>query len=90
MDSSRNNKDQQRYTMRTHQWLHYPRIVCYQKRKNINTRYQFIRELVRNGEVHLKPCKSSDQLADIFTKTLVIDVFEFHKINLGVTSLAET
>ena len=45
---------------------------------------------MRNGEVHLKPCKSGDQLADIFTKPLAIDVFEFHKINFGVVSLAET
>ena len=43
-----------------------------------------------NGEVHLKPCKSSDQLADIFTKSLEKDVFEFHRRNLGVVSLAET
>eukprot|EP00253_Pinus_taeda_P025270 PITA_25270 len=39
-----------------------------QKSKHTNTRYHFIRELVRNGEVHLKPGKSSDQLANIFTK----------------------
>ena len=36
--------------------------VFHQKSKHIDTRYHFIRELVRNGEVHLKPCKSSDQL----------------------------
>ena len=64
--------------------------VFHQKSKHIDTRYHFIRELVSNGEVHLKPCKSSDQLADIFTKPLAIDVFEFHKRNLGVVSLAET
>ena len=52
--------------------------VFHQKRKHIGTRYHFIRELVSNGEVHLKPCKSSDQLANIFTKPLVIDLFDFH------------
>jgi len=45
---------------------------------------------VRNGEVHVKPCKSSGQLADIFTKSLSQDVFEFHRRNLGVVSLVET
>lgn len=43
-----------------------------------------------NGEVHLKLCKSSDQLSDIFTKPLEKEVFEFHRRNLGVVSLAET
>jgi len=37
-----------------------------------------------------KPCKSSDQLVDIFTKSLAQDVFEFHRTNMGVVSLAET
>ena len=43
-----------------------------------------------NAKVHLKPYKYSDQLADIFTKSLAKDVFEFHRRNLGVVSLAET
>ena len=64
--------------------------VFRKKRRHIDTRYHFIRELVRNGEVHLKPCKSSDQMADIFTKPLEKYVFEFHKRNLDVVSLAET
>ena len=64
--------------------------VFHQKSKHIDTRYHFIRELVSNGEVHLKPCKSSDQLIDIFTNSLPQDVFEFHRRNLGVLSLVET
>ena len=57
--------------------------MFHQKRNHIDTTYHFIRELVSNGEVHLKPCKTIDQLADIFTKPLAVDLFEFHKINLG-------
>ena len=34
--------------------------VFHQKCKHIDTRYHFIRELMSNGEVHLKPCKFSD------------------------------
>eukprot|EP00253_Pinus_taeda_P005127 PITA_05127 len=64
--------------------------VFHKKSKHIDTRYHFIRELVSNGEVHLKPCKSSDQLADIFIKSLTQDVFEFHRRKLGVVSLPET
>ena len=64
--------------------------VFHQKSKHIDTRYHFIRELVHNGEVHLKPCKSSDQLADMFTKSLAKFVFAFHRRNLGVVNLSET
>ena len=64
--------------------------LFHQKGKHIYTRYHFIRELVSNGEVDLKPCKSSDRLADIFTKPLAKDVFEFQKRNLNVVSLTET
>ena len=49
--------------------------VFHHKSKHIDTRYHFIRELLSNGEVHLKPCKSSNQLVDIFTKSLAQDVF---------------
>ena len=44
--------------------------VFHQKRKHIDTRYHFIMELVSNGEVHLKPCKLSNQMVNIFTKPL--------------------
>ena len=64
--------------------------MFHQKRNDIDTRYHFIRELVSNGEVHLKPCRMSDQMADIFTKPLAVDLFEFHKRHLGFISLAET
>ena len=64
--------------------------VFHQKRKNIDIKYHFIRELVRNEELHLNPCKFSDQMVVIFTKPLAVDLFQFHKRNLGVVSLAET
>ena len=61
--------------------------VFHQKSKHIDTRYHFIRELVNNGEIYLKFCKSKDQLADIFTKPLAKDVFEYHRENLGVVHI---
>jgi hypothetical protein len=59
----------------------------YLYQKHIDTRYHFIRELVNNGEIYLEFCKSKDQLADIFTKPLARDVFEFHRHNLGVVNV---
>ena len=64
--------------------------LFHQKSKHIDSRYYFIRVFVSNGEVHLKRCKFSDHLVDIFRKPLAIDVFEFHKKNLGVVTLVET
>ena len=64
--------------------------VFHQKSKYIDTRYHFIRELVSEGKVHFKPCKSSNQSVDIFTKSLEKYVFEFHRRSLGVVSLDET
>jgi len=60
--------------------------VLHQKRKYIDTRYHFIRELVNNGEIYLQSCRSKDQLADMFTKPLAKDVFESHRQNLGVVN----
>ena len=42
--------------------------VFHKKRKHIDTRFHFIRELVNNGDIALQLCGSRDQLADIFTK----------------------
>ena len=44
--------------------------IYHERSKHIDTRYHFIREHVKNKEVELFPCKSQDQLADIFTKPL--------------------
>jgi hypothetical protein len=58
--------------------------VFHQKRKHIDTRFHFIRELVNNGEIFLKFCGSKDQLADIFTKPLGRGVFQFPCQSLGI------
>jgi hypothetical protein len=44
--------------------------VFHKRKKHIDTRYHFIRELVNNGELILQHCKSKEQLGDIFTKDL--------------------
>ena len=51
--------------------------VFHKKRKHIDTRFHFIRELVNNGDIVLQFYGSRDQLADIFTKPLGKSVFDF-------------
>lgn len=58
--------------------------VYHERSKHVDTRYHFIREHVKNKEVKLFPCKSQDQLADIFTKPLKNDLFNRMKIMLGM------
>jgi hypothetical protein len=60
--------------------------VFHKKRKHIDTRFHFIRELVNNGDIALQFCASRDQLVDIFTKPLGKSVFDFHRQHLGIIS----
>jgi hypothetical protein len=60
--------------------------VFHKKRKHIDTRFHFIRELVNNGDITLQLCGSRDQLTDIFTKPLGKSVFDFQRQHLGIIS----
>jgi hypothetical protein len=50
--------------------------VFHKRTNHIDKRYQFIQELVNNGELILQHCRSKEQLANIFTKDLAQDQFE--------------
>ncbi|CAL8154967.1 unnamed protein product [Prunus armeniaca] len=58
--------------------------VFHQKTKHINRRYHFIRDALQDGVVDLKYCKSKEQMADIFTKALPKDRFNYLRGLLGV------
>ena len=58
--------------------------VFHKKRKHIDTRFHFIRELVNNGDIALQFYGSRDELADIFTKPLGKSVFYFQRQHLGI------
>jgi hypothetical protein len=49
------------------------------KGKHIDTPYHFIRELVNDGNIMLYFCGSKEQLIEIFTKPLGINIFEFQR-----------
>lgn len=58
--------------------------VFHGRSKHINIKYHFIRELIKDGEVYIKYCKTQDQVADVFTKALKTDSFLKMKEKLGV------
>lgn len=49
--------------------------VFQKRKKKIDAKYIFIRELVNNGEITLQHCRSEEQFAKIFTKPLPPNFF---------------
>ena len=61
--------------------------VQHSREKHIDIRHHFIREQVEKGVVELYFVRSEYQLADIFTKALPRERFEFILPRLGLKSL---
>ena len=58
--------------------------VYHSRTRHIAIKHHFIRDAIEDGEVELKFCKSEDQVADIFTKALPKDKFNYFREMLGV------
>ena len=58
--------------------------VFHQKTRHINRKIHFVREAVQGGIIDMKFCRSEDQMADIFTKSLPKDRFNLLRSMLGV------
>ena len=58
--------------------------VLHGRSKHIDVRFHFLRDLTRNETIELIFCRSEDQLADIFTKALKINIFHKLRKLLGV------
>ena len=58
--------------------------VCHGKTKHFNIKLYFLREMQQSGEVNLIYCKSKDQLADMFTKSLPINKLELKELEFAV------
>lgn len=61
--------------------------VMYGRSKHIDVRYHFLRELVNDGVVQLQFCGTRQQIADIFTKPLKLELFRELRRRLGVCEL---
>ncbi|KAL0540040.1 hypothetical protein IC582_024268 [Cucumis melo] len=61
--------------------------IFHGRSKHIRIKYHFIRDLVKDGEVIVKYCKTQDQVADIFTKALKFDLFVKFRGKLGVAQV---
>lgn len=57
--------------------------------KHIGVRYHFLRDLVEDGVVALEYCGTKEQVADIMTKPLKKDIFEYLRNKLGVCAIED-
>ncbi|GJS41815.1 retrovirus-related pol polyprotein from transposon TNT 1-94 [Tanacetum coccineum] len=62
-------------------------LVQHSRTKHIAVRYHFIKERVEKGTIELYFVKTDYQLADIFTKALIVDRFNYLVRRLGMRSL---
>ena len=60
--------------------------VFHQKTKHIDRRYHFIKDALQEGVIDLLYCPTNEQVADIFTKVLTNDRFNYLRDLLGVKS----
>jgi len=58
--------------------------VMHSRTKHVSIRYHFLREKVAENELKLEYVPTKDQVADIFTKALPKDTFEYLQEKLGV------
>jgi len=58
--------------------------VCHARSKHIDTQYHFVREKVQSKEISLMYCNTNGNVANIFTKPLGKEKFEFCRSKLCV------
>ncbi|WZZ49949.1 hypothetical protein YC2023_050056 [Brassica napus] len=59
-------------------------LVLHGKSKHIHVRYQFLREVVNEEVICLEYCSTLEQLSDIMTKPVKLEVFEKLRLKMGV------
>jgi KUP system potassium uptake protein len=50
--------------------------LSYSKSRHIKIQFHYVKDLIRDGEVHFKYCPTEDMVADLFTKALPASQFE--------------
>jgi hypothetical protein len=62
--------------------------VMHGRSKHIDVRFHFLRNLTKEGTIELVHCGSQDQVADIMTKPLKLEVFQKLRKLLGVCEIS--
>ncbi|KAJ9563755.1 hypothetical protein OSB04_008915 [Centaurea solstitialis] len=64
--------------------------VLHGRSKHIDTRFHFLRDLVKDGVVELSYCSSQEQVADIMTKPLKLEQFLKFRSLLGMVEASKS
>ena len=64
-------------------------LVMHAKTKHIAIKYHYVRELVEEKQVKMEYIHIKEKIADIFTKPLPKDVYEYLRGKLGVKPLIQ-
>ena len=64
--------------------------IHHERSKHIDTRFHFIREHIKEGDVELVHENTYEQIADIFTKPLKADMFYYLQKKLGIVKIEGT
>ena len=57
--------------------------------KHISPKFFFTHDVQQNGEIEVQQIRSSDNLADLFTKALLISTFEKLRYKIGMRRLRD-
>ncbi|GAU45883.1 hypothetical protein TSUD_401080, partial [Trifolium subterraneum] len=62
--------------------------IAHGRSKHIEMRFHYHREQVNNGNLTLEYCKSEEQVADLFTKAVAVQVFQKLRGQMGMETVA--
>ncbi|CAL1368767.1 unnamed protein product [Linum trigynum] len=63
-------------------------LILHGRSKHIDVRFHFLRDLVKDEVIELMHCGFEEQAANILTKALKLETFEFLRAKLGVIEFA--
>ncbi|CAJ2677087.1 unnamed protein product [Trifolium pratense] len=61
--------------------------IAHGRSKHIELRFHYLREQVSNGNLALMHCRSEEQVADLLTKAVTIQVFEKLRSEMGIETV---
>ncbi|PNX61424.1 copia-type polyprotein, partial [Trifolium pratense] len=61
--------------------------IAHGRSKHIKLRFHYLREQVSNGNLALMHCRSEEQVADLLTKAVTVQVFENLRSEMGIETM---
>src|ERR1043165_6011227 len=62
-------------------------LIAHGQSKHIEMRFRYLREQIADGKMNLEHCRTENQIADIMTKGVQVEVFRRLRAMMNVDSL---